>query len=74
MEGIARRAAGRRNVLSAERLLCYGSDEGAGALGLQRWDDVAVDLGHRSLRGVADGDVFDALVWGCAADVLSPGS
>jgi formimidoylglutamate deiminase len=74
IEGIARRAAGRRNVLSAERLLCYGSDEGAGALGLERWDDVAVDLGHRSLRGVEDGDVFDALVWGCGADVLAPAS
>jgi formimidoylglutamate deiminase len=74
IEGIARRTAGRRNVLSAERLLCYGSDEGAGALGLERWDDVDVDLDHRSLRGVDGGDVFEALVWGCAADVLSPAS
>jgi formimidoylglutamate deiminase len=72
IEGIARRAAGRRNVLSAERLLCYGSDEGAGALGLERWDDVRVDLGHRSLRGIEGGDVFEALVWGCGADVLGP--
>ena len=72
VEGIARRAAGRRNVLSAERLLCYGSDEGAGAIGLERWDDVEVDLGHRSLRGVEDGDVFEALVWSCGADVLAP--
>jgi formimidoylglutamate deiminase len=73
-EGIARRAAGRRNVLSAERLLCYGSDEGAGALQLERWDDVDVELEHRSLRGVDGGDVFEALVWGCGADVLSPAS
>jgi len=72
IEGIARRASGRRNVLSAERLLCYGSDEGAGALGLERWDDVAVDLEHPALRGVDD--VFDGLVWGCGADVLSPAS
>jgi formimidoylglutamate deiminase len=72
VEGIARRAAGRRNVLSAERLLCYGSDEGAGAIGLERWDDVEVDLGHRSLGGVEDGDVFEALVWSCGADVLTP--
>jgi formimidoylglutamate deiminase len=71
IEGIARRAAGRRNVLSAERLLCYGADEGAGALHLERWPDVEVDLGHRSLRGV-DGDVFQALVSGCGADVLVP--
>jgi len=69
LEGIARRAAGRRNILSAERLLCYGADEGAGALGIDAWDDVAVDLEHRSLRGHAD--VFAALVFGCSAEVLS---
>ena len=69
LEGIARRSSGRRNVLSAERLLCYGADEGAGALGLEAWDDVAVDLDHRSLRGV-EGDVFSALVFGCGADVF----
>ena len=71
LEGIARRSSGKRNVLSTERLLCYGADEGAGALGLERWDDVAVDLEHRSLRGLEDGDVFSALVFGCSADVLS---
>jgi formimidoylglutamate deiminase len=68
VEGIARRQAQRRNVLSAERLLCYGADEGAGALGLEQWPDVEVDLGHRSLHGAED--VFEALVWGCGADVL----
>ena len=70
LEGIARRQALRRNVLSTERLLCYGADEGAGALGLERWDDVRVDLGHVSLRGLEDGDVFAALVFGCSADVF----
>jgi formimidoylglutamate deiminase len=74
LEGIARRRAGRRNVLSTERLLCYGADEGAGALGLEGWPDVAVDLGHRSLRGLEDGDLFSALVFGCSAEVLSPDS
>jgi formimidoylglutamate deiminase len=73
LEGIARRASGKRNVLSTERLLCYGADEGAGALGLERWADVAVDLEHRSLRGLEDGDVFSALVFGCSAEVLSSG-
>jgi formimidoylglutamate deiminase len=73
LEGIARRRSEKRNVLSTERLLCYGADEGAGALGLERWDDVAVDLEHRSLRGLQDGDVFSALVFGCSADVLSSG-
>jgi formimidoylglutamate deiminase len=70
LEGIARRQALRRNVLSAEGLLCYGADEGAGALGLERWDDVEVDLGHVSLRGLEDADVFAALVFGCSADVF----
>ena len=75
LEGIARRQAGRRNVLSTERLLCYGADEGAGALGLERWAEVTVDLEHRSLRGLEDADVFSfsALVFGCSADVLSSG-
>jgi formimidoylglutamate deiminase len=69
LEGIARRQAGRRNVISTETLLCFGADEGAGSLGLEEWDDVEVDLGHPSLRGVED--VFEALIAGCAADVLA---
>ena len=36
------------------------------------WRDVGVDLEHRSLRGLDDGDVFAALVFGCSADVLAP--
>ena len=68
LEGIARRQSGRRNVLSAETLLCYGADEGAGALGLESWDDVEVDLAHPSLRGVED--VFEGLLAGCSADVF----
>jgi formimidoylglutamate deiminase len=71
LEGIARRQSGRRNVIGLDSLLCYGSDEGAAALGLERWDDAAVDLEHPSLAGVDPGDVFAALVFGCAADVLS---
>jgi len=68
LEGIARRQSGRRNVLSIDTLLCYGADEGAGALGLHTWDEVAVDLGHPSLRGVED--VFTGLIAGCSADVF----
>jgi formimidoylglutamate deiminase len=69
LEGIARRQSGRRNVLSVDTLLCCGADEGAGALGLETWDDVEVNLEHPSLRG-AD-NVFDALISGCAADVFT---
>jgi formimidoylglutamate deiminase len=68
LEGIARRQAGRRNVIATETLLCFGADEGAGALGLERWDDVDLDLGHPSLRGVED--VFEGLIAGCGAEVF----
>jgi formimidoylglutamate deiminase len=73
LEGIARRRTGKRNVLSVSTLLCCGSDEGAAALGLERWPDVEVDLEHTSLAGVDDGDVHAALVFGCAADVFVRG-
>ena len=72
LEGIARRQAGRRNVISTETLLCFGADEGAGSLGLEEWDDVEVDLSHPSLRGVED--VFEGLVSGCGADVFASGA
>src|SRR5205085_6484877 len=42
LDGIARRQAGRRNVIPLDTLLCFGSDEGAAALGLVSWADVAV--------------------------------
>ena len=71
LEGIARRQTGRRGVFSTERLLCFGADEGGRSLGLESWPEVAVDLEHESLRGVEPGDVFDALVASCSADVLS---
>jgi formimidoylglutamate deiminase len=72
LEGVARRQAGRRNVIPLESLLCYGADEGAASLGLEQWPDVEVDLGHRSLRGIAEADAHAALVFGCAADVFVP--
>jgi formimidoylglutamate deiminase len=69
LEGIARRRTGRRNVIPVGSLLCIGADEGAGALGLEAWPGVEVDLAHPSLRGVDD--VLAGLVAGCGADVLS---
>jgi hypothetical protein len=57
-------------VISPATLLCFGSDEGAAALGLDAWPDVEVDLAHPSLAGVDGGDVHAALVFGCSADVL----
>ena len=70
LEGIARRHGLRRNVISVDSLLAFGSDEGAAALALDAWDDVAIDLAHESLAGVAEEDVYAALIHGCSADVV----
>jgi formimidoylglutamate deiminase len=72
LEGVARRLTLRRNVISVDRLLAFGSDEGAAALGLESWGDVTVDTTHPSLRGVDDADLLPALVFGCSAVVLAP--
>ncbi len=71
LEGVARRRTGRRGVISVSTLLCFGSDEGAAALGLERWPDAEVDLEHPSLAGIEDGDVHAALVFGCSADIFT---
>ena len=68
LKGIARRRTGRRGIVSVSSLLCFGADEGAAALGLERWPDAEVDLEHPSLAGVDD--VYAALVFGCSADVF----
>jgi formimidoylglutamate deiminase len=70
LEWIGRRQTGTRGVISVGSLLCFGADEGAAALGIDAWPDARVDLDHPSLRGVAEDDVYDALVFSCAADVL----
>jgi formimidoylglutamate deiminase len=70
LEGIARRQTGRRGVISVDQLLCFGSDEGAAALGLESWPDAVVDLDHQQLRGVAPADVYEGVVLGCAGEVL----
>jgi formimidoylglutamate deiminase len=70
LETTARRETGKREVCEAETLLCFGADEGAAALGLERWADIEIDTDHRSLRGVGRGDLLDALVFGCGADVV----
>jgi formimidoylglutamate deiminase len=72
VDGIGRRQTLRRDLLSAGDLLCFGSDEGAAALGLDEWPEIAVDLEHRSLAGIEESDVPCALVYGCAGDVFAP--
>jgi formimidoylglutamate deiminase len=71
LDGIARRLSLRRDAISVDRLLAFGSDEGAGSLGLESWPDVRVDTTHPSLRGVSEADVLPALVQGCSADALA---
>jgi formimidoylglutamate deiminase len=71
LEWIARRTQQKRNVISVDSLLCFGSDEGAAALALDGWPPVTVDLSHPSLAGIAEGDALAALVLGCSAEVLS---
>jgi formimidoylglutamate deiminase len=71
LEGIARRLSERRGVIGLSTLLCFGADEGAGALGLTSWPEIEVDLDHASLAGVEPGEVHAALVFGCSADVFA---
>ena len=68
LDGIARRQAGRRDVLTVDALLSIGSDEGAASLGLESWPSVEIDLSHPQLRGVEE--PLCALVAGCSADVV----
>ena len=72
LEGIARRLGLRRDVVPLERLLAFGSDEGAAALGIEQWRDVVVDTEHASLAGIDEADVLGALVYGCSSEVLTP--
>jgi formimidoylglutamate deiminase len=72
LEGTARRLTLRRDIVPLERLLAFGSDEGAAALGIERWADVVVDTGHPSLAGIDEPDVLAALVYGCSSEVLAP--
>jgi formimidoylglutamate deiminase len=71
LESIARRQELRRNVIALEQLLAIGSGEGGSALGLDEWPSIEIDREHRSLRGVAEDVLTAAVVFGCAADVVS---
>jgi formimidoylglutamate deiminase len=68
LDGIARRQSGRRDVLAVDDLLAIGSANGAEALGLASWPDVAVDVTDPQLAGVEDWR--SALVASCSAEVL----
>ena len=68
LDGIARRQAGRRDVLTVDALLSIGTDEGAASLGLETWPRIGIDAAHPQLRGVDE--AVGALVAGCSADVV----
>jgi formimidoylglutamate deiminase len=70
LEGIARRQSRVRGVHTTDELYAIGRERGARALGLDTWDEIDVDLEHRSLAGVAPEDVPAALLAGCGADVV----
>jgi len=69
LDGIGRRESGRRDVFAVDELLEVGSASGGRALGLDRWPEIAVDVGHPQLAGV--GDWRNALVAGCSSAVLT---
>jgi formimidoylglutamate deiminase len=70
LEGIARRQTGRRGIFAIDELYRFGSELGAGALGLEEWPAIEIDLEHRALAGVDRDDVLGALVAGCGGDVV----
>ena len=63
----------RRGILSTSELLEIGSGEGGRALLLEQRAPIEIDVGHRSLAGVADEHVSAALIAGCGADVVATG-
>jgi formimidoylglutamate deiminase len=72
LEGIARRQDGRRGVFDTDALWAIGGVNGARSLGLDSWDEIDIDLDHRSLAGVRPEHLRAALVAGCGADVVVP--
>jgi formimidoylglutamate deiminase len=68
LDGVARRQAGRRDVLTVDALLSIGADEGAASLGLATWPSIEIDAAHPQLRGVED--PARALVASCCADFV----
>jgi formimidoylglutamate deiminase len=71
LDGIARRQAGRRDVLTVDALLSIGSDEGGASLGLREWPAIRIDVSHPQLRDVDE--PLCALVHSCSAEVVRPG-
>ena len=71
LEGIARRQLLRRNVIAPDGLLRIGAQNGAASLGIDGGPDIAVDLAHPALEGVASSGIEAAVIAGCSADVFT---
>jgi formimidoylglutamate deiminase len=70
LDGIARRQSGRRDLFTVDDLVAIGSANGAEALGLESWPDVAVNVGDPQLARVENWR--NGLVAGCSAEVFRP--
>jgi hypothetical protein len=57
-------------VFSTDELYSFGGEVGARSLGLEEWDAIDVDLGHRSLASVEHDHVPAALLAGCGCEVV----
>src|SRR5262249_10906837 len=71
LDGIARRLTLRRDAIPLVRLLAFGTDEGAVALGIEEPATIHVDTEHVSLRGVDEADLLAALVYGSSAEAIA---
>ena len=65
LEGTGRRLTLRRNVFAPDALVGIGTDEGAAALGIDEWPQIAIDVEHPSLVGVVRDELLAALLFGC---------
>ena len=71
LEGTGRRLTLRRNVFAPDALVGIGTDEGAAALGIDEWPQIAIDVEHPSLAGVEREELLAALLFGCGAEVVA---
>ena len=70
LDAIARRETLARDAVDPAELLTIGAENGAAALDIDAWPQVAIDLAHDAFRGLAIGEIRNALVWCGSADVV----
>jgi formimidoylglutamate deiminase len=70
LDAIARRETLARDAIDPAVLVAIGAENGAAALEIDAWPQVAIDLAHESLRGLAPDAIPASLVWCGSADVV----